>query len=156
MIVTAEPALEQALGRPDGQPPNQPNSRYQTRLARSPATHYDTAQDRSVSWSDLARGKSSCQGDVIRALARCIVLAVCACVPSIVLAQQDVLIPWQAAWLKEFNEGNTDGEIAAKLFRPAGDAPALVFDKYRVREHPASRDGARERVAQWIDAVLKT
>lgn len=32
---------------------------------------------------------------------------------------------------------------------------ALVFGKYRVGEHPASRDKARERVAVWIDAVLK-
>jgi dienelactone hydrolase len=31
----------------------------------------------------------------------------------------------------------------------------LVFGKYNVGEHPASRDKARERVAQWVDAVLK-
>lgn len=31
----------------------------------------------------------------------------------------------------------------------------VVFDKYRVGEHPASRDAARVKVAQWVDAVLK-
>src|SRR5207248_10179237 len=33
--------------------------------------------------------------------------------------------------------------------------PRLVFGKYKVGEHPASRDKARARVAEWINAVLK-
>jgi dienelactone hydrolase len=33
--------------------------------------------------------------------------------------------------------------------------PKLAFGKYKVGEHPASRDKARARVADWIDKVLK-
>lgn len=49
--------------------------------------------------------------------------------PGHAAAQQDVRIPWQGGWLKDFNEGVAAGELAAKLYRPAGDAPApfIVF-----------------------------
>ena len=50
-------------------------------------------------------------------------------VPQLARAQQDVKIPWQPDRLKEFNDGSSNGELNAKLFRPAGDEPApfVVF-----------------------------
>ena len=49
--------------------------------------------------------------------------------PHLALAQQDVKIPWKPDRLKEFNDGSSNGELNAKLFRPAGDEPApfVVF-----------------------------
>ncbi len=44
-------------------------------------------------------------------------------------AQEDVRIPWKPDRLREFSDNNSSGELRAKLFRPAGDAPApfVVF-----------------------------
>lgn len=52
-----------------------------------------------------------------------------ALLPSRAAAQQDVRIPWQGGWVKDFDEGVAAGELAAKLYRPTGDAPApfVVF-----------------------------
>ncbi len=69
-----------------------------------------------------------------RAAARLLFLAIMAFAPLIVrstpaAAEQDVRIPWQGGWLKEFDEGVAAGELAAKLYRPPGSAPTpfVVF-----------------------------
>lgn len=82
----------------------------------------------------------------VAATARVLFLAMMAFAPSTLLpghaaAQQDVRIPWQGGWLKDFNEGVAAGELAAKLYRPAGDAPApfIVFLHAAAAPAPRSR-----------------
>jgi dienelactone hydrolase len=49
--------------------------------------------------------------------------------PAPALAYDDVKIPWKPDRLRDFDDSNSSGELNAKLFRPAGDAPApfVVF-----------------------------
>ena len=49
--------------------------------------------------------------------------------PTAALAQEEVRIPWRGGWLSEFVDGQRDGDLRGKLFKPPGTKPApfIVF-----------------------------
>jgi poly(3-hydroxybutyrate) depolymerase len=49
--------------------------------------------------------------------------------PTAALALEEVRMRWHGGWLSEFTDGQRDGELRGKLFRPTGTKPApfVVF-----------------------------